>query len=974
LGPSFLGIVAFPLFRRIIVVGDSSTLFKLLSDHELLKPPHLEETRKVLLSRCADARALAGELVRREWLTPFQANKVLQGKAEELVVGPYRLLERLGEGGMGEVFKARHARMERTVALKVIQKDRLSNATAIERFNREVKAVAQLTHPNIVVAYDYDQDGDIHYFAMEYVEGTDLARLVKEQGPLPVREACDYVRQAALGLQHAHEKGLVHRDIKPANLLVAQNKNHASQAATVKVLDFGLARFASETKTAGHLTQLGQIMGTVDYISPEQAGDPRKADIRSDIYSLGCCLFYALAGKPPFEGPDMVGRIAARVLGDAPALRSVRPQAPAELEQVLAKMLERDARRRYRTPAEVATALAPFGSGQPEGRIRAKKVAVAAAVAASPPHIQLEPVAQEPVFSDILGGTDDEESFIVRQSGRTRRGNWMGIGIVVGILALAGAGAAYWIVNRPKPSSSEKGTPDRIVISDPKPKPPPEPEPKPNPPPEPEPKPKSGTPPNKEPKKEPATQPEPKSVAKVEPPPKPATEPSPVTQPVIAAEPESVPPPKLVAEAAPEPPPKPKTEVAKPKDPRTPVPEGAALAKAEATIKELYKEDYAKVKHSEMSAFAERLLEQAGNTKDDSVLRFVLLREARDVAAKAADATLTLKAIEDLTREYALSGREMKTAALDKASKAAYTPERSGQIVEAILAVLDEALTADNYEEAIRLAKMAENSAYRSNNTSLIASTITRRRDVDSLKDAYEKLKPVAAVLADKPDDPEANLAMGRFLCLLKGDWTEGLPLLVQGGEGKLQDLARKEVGGSEKPEEEAELADGWRDLARTERGAAHMQLVLHALSCYQKALPNLSGVAKKQAEKSAAELEKELPKGRTPEDPAAKFKGRWIILYPNHVVREYVIDAKGNVQNVAEGNWDAKGKIFNTHDMKRSGKIRKENNDFLVSIGDGELERLRLKDGKLLVDHYNPASRYPGQNPNMVAATLRKR
>src|SRR5262249_15192811 len=152
----------------------------------------------------AEARALAAELIRREWLTAFQANKLLQGKTPELRVGPYRVLERLGEGGMGEVYKARHARMDRTVALKVIQRDKLDNATAVERFNLEVKAVSQLAHPNIVCAFDCGEEKGLHYFAMEYVDGPDLAKLVKEKGPLPLREACEYIRQAALGLQHAH--------------------------------------------------------------------------------------------------------------------------------------------------------------------------------------------------------------------------------------------------------------------------------------------------------------------------------------------------------------------------------------------------------------------------------------------------------------------------------------------------------------------------------------------------------------------------------------------------------------------------------------------------------------------------------------------------------------------------------------------------------------------------------------------------
>jgi serine/threonine-protein kinase len=341
-------------------------------------------------------------LVRRQWLTPFQANQLLLGKGEELVIGPYRLLERLGEGAMGRVFKARHTRMERVVALKVINEERLTSSTAVERFQREVKAVAQLHHPNIVMAYDYGHDHGRQYYAMEYVTGRNLAQLVTERGPLPIRDACEYVRQTALGLQHAHERGLVHRDIKPHNLMVIEvsrggangENTHAAESTThhspltthhspltthqIKILDFGLARFASETPSAGHLTQLGRIVGTVDYISPEQAGDPRTADIRSDIYSLGCCLYYLLTGRPPFEGADAVARIAARALSDAPLLRSVRPDAPQALEQVLANMLQRDPKRRYSTPAEVAAALDHIIKTRPQQALLA--VAVSPAV------------------------------------------------------------------------------------------------------------------------------------------------------------------------------------------------------------------------------------------------------------------------------------------------------------------------------------------------------------------------------------------------------------------------------------------------------------------------------------------------------------------------------------------------------------------------------------------------------------------
>jgi serine/threonine protein kinase len=306
----------------------------------------------------ADAQALARELVRRDWLTPYQANQLLLGKGENLVLGPYRLLERLGTGAMGEVFKARHLRMNRLVALKIIHKDMIDSPKTLERFGREARAAAQLAHPNIVVVHDADQVGDVHFLAMEYIEGTDLSRLVHRAGPLPVGRACEFARQAALGLQHAFEHGVIHRDVKPGNLMVTRSGPRRSWL--VKILDFGLARFESDSEHRGRLTQLGHIVGTVDYIAPEQAENARTADARSDIYGLGCTLFFLLTGHPPFPGEDLVEKVTARMKEEPPSPRAVRADVPAALDRVLARMLARDPARRFQRPAEVVAALEPF--------------------------------------------------------------------------------------------------------------------------------------------------------------------------------------------------------------------------------------------------------------------------------------------------------------------------------------------------------------------------------------------------------------------------------------------------------------------------------------------------------------------------------------------------------------------------------------------------------------------------------------
>ena len=254
----------------------------------------------------ADPQTIAKQIVQRGWLTAYQVKLIWKGRASELILNQYVLLERLGEGGMGEVFKARHRRMERDVALKVIRKEKLGSPEAVKRFHQEIQTAAHLSHANVVMAYDADQAADRHFFAMEYVEGTNLAKLVKEHGPMPVNQACDCIRQAALGLQHAFERGMVHRDIKPSNLLLGKG-------GILKILDMGLARLEESPsgEIESRITQEGLVIGTPDFLSPEQARDARAVDIRSDIYALGCSFYFLLTGHTPYPGRDADRKDAA---------------------------------------------------------------------------------------------------------------------------------------------------------------------------------------------------------------------------------------------------------------------------------------------------------------------------------------------------------------------------------------------------------------------------------------------------------------------------------------------------------------------------------------------------------------------------------------------------------------------------------------------------------------------------------------
>ena len=265
----------------------------------------------------------------------------------------YRIVRELGRGGMGVVYRAVQILMDRHVAIKVMNPNVLAYADALPRFQSEVKAAARLDHPNIVRAHDAEQVGGLHLLVMEYVEGTNLANLVQRKGPLPVALACHFVRQAALGLQHAFEQGMVHRDVKPQNLMVTPK-------GVVKILDFGLARLRGGQSRGGGITEAGSFMGTPEYVSPEQAADARTADTRADIYSLGCTLYFLLTGRPPFVEDTPVKMVLAHIEKPPPSLTMVRPEVPPALAAVVGRMLAKNPTARYQQPVEVAQALVPF--------------------------------------------------------------------------------------------------------------------------------------------------------------------------------------------------------------------------------------------------------------------------------------------------------------------------------------------------------------------------------------------------------------------------------------------------------------------------------------------------------------------------------------------------------------------------------------------------------------------------------------
>ncbi len=347
-----------------------------LRDHKILPLECLAELLEGDEGRFPLPHVLTQYLVGRGLLTSYQADKVLRRQCEKLNFGHYMLLEPLGRGGMAKVYKARHKLLDKIVALKLFRFEK-KDVEGIRRFRREIVAAAQLDHPNIVKAIDADQVEDTFCLVLEYVPGRDLARIVKEHGPLAVRSACDYIRQAAAALQHAHEHGMVHRDVKPSNLMLTWQEPAAggddlfphsaihryppppNVTPMIKLLDLGLVRMQNR-QHAMPLTQAGLVIGTPDYLAPEQARDSHNVDIRADLYSLGCTFYFLLSGRPPFPDGKPVEKLIKHLNDEPTPLERLRPDTPPHVLAIVRKLMAKRRRDRFSTPAAVVRALAPL--------------------------------------------------------------------------------------------------------------------------------------------------------------------------------------------------------------------------------------------------------------------------------------------------------------------------------------------------------------------------------------------------------------------------------------------------------------------------------------------------------------------------------------------------------------------------------------------------------------------------------------
>ncbi len=344
----------------------SEKLLKLIAKSRLVDPVKADRMEAKIRKKHSgelpeDPAKVARYFEKADLISKWHSDKLLAGKYKGFFLGKYKLLGHIGTGGMSSVYLAEHTGLQDRRAIKVLPKKRVKDASYLARFQLEAKAIASLNHPNIVLAYDIDNEGDVHFIVMEYVDGVDLQVLVKRDGALDPSTAAELIAQSARGLDHAHNNGVIHRDVKPANLLIDQD-------GVVRLLDMGLALVSADDDESLTVANNENVLGTADYLAPEQALNSHTVDHRADIYGLGCTLYFLLTGKPPFSDGTLAQRIAKHQKEMPTTIRQLRPDVPGELEGICVKMIQKDPAYRYQTAADCAAVLEKFVEAVPKGQ------------------------------------------------------------------------------------------------------------------------------------------------------------------------------------------------------------------------------------------------------------------------------------------------------------------------------------------------------------------------------------------------------------------------------------------------------------------------------------------------------------------------------------------------------------------------------------------------------------------------------
>jgi serine/threonine protein kinase/formylglycine-generating enzyme required for sulfatase activity len=845
----------------------------------------------------SDGGDLARRLVQSGRLTKYQAAAVYQNQPKAAAVGDYLLLERIGSGGVGAVYKARRHDGGQLVAIKVLSAISSRSDDAVRRFRRESEVATRLNHPNIARAIEAGESDSRLFLVMELLDGVDFSTYLKRHGPMPIEQAVESVLAAARGLAYAHAQGIVHRDVKPGNLFLTRGRE-------VKVLDLGLARLSEVPVEDDGLTRTGQVMGTCDYMAPEQALNTRQADRRADIYSLGCTFYCLVTGEPPYGGETLVEKVLAHREHPIPSLRNKNLFVMPATDAVLRKMLAKNPDDRYQTMEETVDALRrSFTEVAGEPAVSATTGQDSPVSAAGPQRAL--PVAQ--AVSPDLAAIPVDDRF-------SRRNLMLLCASAAVVLLLVGS---LFLDNRPSPSE-----PQFPVAVGPEPT-----------------TPESATPPRNSPNAAPPSStgtptttagtssaastaptstaapllsavatPSPTSadgaLAVVPAAPTPSTSPSGTTVaratgtqlpstalPITSGRSTRLPPASRPTTLGP-PTPGPSTLTPAPSANETAalaaasaagtravapdaskkhaVPDAVALNAAVQRTRELFKDSYARSSGGpETADLAATLLERAASQAEDPVERYAVLSECRDLALFAVDMSKADDAARVAAAAYEIDRHAWLADGIDAAVARLQAPTLVRRLAGECFAKIEDAVAERSLEQAERLAKSAAAAARKAQDPALLRLYTEREKKFGKDRIARDTAYRARDQLQTKPDDPSANLAWGRYLCFVLGDWETGLPHLAKGSDPLLKEFALKGIPPPADVDGQIKLGDQWWSRADRVNGIVlRTELRIAAGHWYRQAIKGLRMQDRARVEKRIAEADLAIENAASP-DPS---------------------------------------------------------------------------------------------------------